>query len=140
MIDEYFSPTSNPFAACAAFCLHTCVCVCECVKTTCALATAESPVSLAHWHTVAGPGSSPPSTESLPSFLTGLETENIKGGSELEGRTALSRSGAGKVLTVLSAEIIEAEIATMLLSLCLFQPDVNLKRRKQPKQASEANS
>lgn len=56
----------------------------------------------------------------------------------MEGRTARLRSGPGTVLTVLSAEIIEAEIATMLLSLCLFQPDVNLKRRKQPKQASEA--
>lgn len=83
------SPTGNPFAACTAFflmqeCLHTCVCVCVCeyVKTTFALgiATADSTriiSTLAHlgWTR----GTHHHSTESLPSFLTGLETEKNKG-------------------------------------------------------------
>lgn len=119
-------------------------CVCEYVKiiTTLGIATADSTriiCTLAHlgWTQ----GTHHHSTESLPSFLTGLETQKKEKERKLERRTALLHSGAGSVLAVISAEIIE--VLKLLLVLCspslpLLKADVSLERHKQSLHASEA--
>lgn len=82
------SPTGNPFAACAALFnarMPAYLSVCEYVKTTFALGTAPAD-STRIFSTLAHLGwTHHHSTQSLPSFLTGLETEKHKGRERVGG-------------------------------------------------------